>query len=69
MTAEAFRPVILGFHNGAPVRLQQVATVIDSVEDNHSASWLFDPGSRAARHPGFGAEAAGQQHARGDRLD
>jgi len=43
MTADAFRPMILGFHNRAPVRLQQVATVIDSVEDNHSASWLFDP--------------------------
>ena len=43
MTADAFRPVILGFHSGAPVRLHQVATVIDSVEDNHSASWLFDP--------------------------
>src|SRR5580704_1961076 len=43
MTAAAFRPMILGFHNRAPVRLQQVATVIDSVEDNHSASWLFDP--------------------------
>ncbi len=43
MTADAFRPVILAFHKGAPVRLHQVATVIDSVEDNHSASWLFDP--------------------------
>ena len=43
MTADAFRPMILGFHNRAPVRLDQVATVIDSVEDNHSASWLFDP--------------------------
>src|SRR5471030_813967 len=27
MTADAFRPVILAFHNGAPVRLQQVAVV------------------------------------------
>ncbi len=43
MSAEEFRPVILGYHKGAPVRLQQVATVIDSVEDTHSASWLFDP--------------------------
>src|SRR5205823_1117470 len=43
MTAEAFRPVILGFHKGAPIRLQQVARVVDSVEDTHSASWFFDP--------------------------
>ncbi|HEV3061196.1 MAG TPA: efflux RND transporter permease subunit [Vicinamibacterales bacterium] len=48
MTAEAFRPAILSFRNGAPVRLQQVATVIDSVEDTRSASWLFDP-DRARR--------------------
>jgi hydrophobic/amphiphilic exporter-1 (mainly G- bacteria), HAE1 family len=43
MSADEFRPMILGYHKGAPVRLQQVATVVDSVEDTHSASWLFDP--------------------------
>ncbi|HXI31611.1 MAG TPA: efflux RND transporter permease subunit, partial [Vicinamibacterales bacterium] len=48
MNAAAFRPAILRFHNGAPIRLQQVATVIDSVEDTRSASWLFDP-DRARR--------------------
>ncbi len=48
MTAEAFRPAILRFHDGAPVRLNQVATIIDSVEDTRSASWFFDP-DRARR--------------------
>jgi len=48
MTASAFRPAIIKFHNGAPIRLQQVASVIDSVEDTRSASWLFDP-DRARR--------------------
>jgi HAE1 family hydrophobic/amphiphilic exporter-1 len=43
MSADAFRPVIIAFHNGAPIRLDQVATIVDSVEDTHSASWLFDP--------------------------
>src|SRR5262249_21296073 len=43
MTAEAFRPVVAAYLNGAPVRLHQVARVIDSVEDTRSASWLFDP--------------------------
>jgi len=43
MNAAAFRPSIVAVRNGAPVRLQQVAAVIDSVEDTHSASWLFDP--------------------------
>jgi HAE1 family hydrophobic/amphiphilic exporter-1 len=43
MNAAAYRPAIVAVRNGAPVRLQQVATVLDSVEDTHSASWLFDP--------------------------
>jgi HAE1 family hydrophobic/amphiphilic exporter-1 len=43
MNASAFRGVIVTYRNGAPVRLDQVATVIDSVEDTRSASWLFDP--------------------------
>jgi HAE1 family hydrophobic/amphiphilic exporter-1 len=43
MTADAFRTVVVAFHNGAPVRLQQVAHVVDSVEDTRSASWFFDP--------------------------
>ena len=43
MNAAAFRPAIVAVRNGAPVRLQQVANVLDSVEDTHSASWLFDP--------------------------
>jgi HAE1 family hydrophobic/amphiphilic exporter-1 len=43
MTADEFRPLIVAWRRGAPVRLHQVATVIDSVEDTRSASWLFDP--------------------------
>jgi HAE1 family hydrophobic/amphiphilic exporter-1 len=43
MNAGAFRGMVVAYRNGAPVRLEQVATVIDSVEDTRSASWLFDP--------------------------
>jgi len=32
-SAEQYRPLILGYHNGAPVRLSDVADVQDSVED------------------------------------
>ena len=39
LTAEAFRPLIVAYREGAPVRLEQVATVIDSVEDNQIANW------------------------------
>jgi HAE1 family hydrophobic/amphiphilic exporter-1 len=38
--AAAFRPLIVAFRNGAPVRLQDVANVVDSVENNKIASWF-----------------------------
>src|SRR6185369_15622310 len=41
--ADAFRPMIVAYRNGAPVRLSDVASVIDSVEDTRNASWFFDP--------------------------
>jgi multidrug efflux pump len=41
-SAEAFRPVILAYRNGAPIRLQDVSTVIDGVENNQLAGWAND---------------------------
>jgi HAE1 family hydrophobic/amphiphilic exporter-1 len=41
MNADAFKPVVIAYRNGAPVRLEQVATVLDNVEDNKNASWLY----------------------------
>ncbi len=38
--AASFRPLILAYRNGAPVRLEQVANVIDDVENNKVASWF-----------------------------
>jgi HAE1 family hydrophobic/amphiphilic exporter-1 len=38
--AADFRPLIVAYRNGAPVRLEQVANVIDSVENNRVASWF-----------------------------
>jgi HAE1 family hydrophobic/amphiphilic exporter-1 len=38
--AAAFRQLIVTYRNGAPVRLQDVAQVIDSVENNRVASWF-----------------------------
>jgi hydrophobic/amphiphilic exporter-1 (mainly G- bacteria), HAE1 family len=40
MNAAAFRPLIVAYRDGAPVRLQQVANVIDNVENNKVASWF-----------------------------
>jgi len=41
-TAAAYRPLIVTWRNGAPVRLEDVATPIDSVENDRIASWNVD---------------------------
>jgi len=38
--AADYNPVIVSFQNGAPVRISDVATSIDSVENDKVASWL-----------------------------
>jgi HAE1 family hydrophobic/amphiphilic exporter-1 len=38
--AKQFRPVIVAYRDGAPVRLDQVALVSDSVENDKVASWF-----------------------------
>ncbi len=37
--AEAYRPLIVAYRNGSPVRLGELGKVIDSVENNKIASW------------------------------
>ena len=44
MNAEAFRPLVVAWRHGTPIRLDQVAKVIDSVEDDKSASWIYQRG-------------------------
>ena len=39
--AEQFRPIVVAYRDGAPVRLEQVATVLDSVEDTRNAAWYY----------------------------
>jgi len=40
--AEAFNPLVVAYRNNAPVRLQDIGTVLDSVEDTRVASWFKD---------------------------
>jgi HAE1 family hydrophobic/amphiphilic exporter-1 len=40
MTAADYRPLVVAWRNGAPVRLQEVANVKDSVEDERNTSWF-----------------------------
>jgi HAE1 family hydrophobic/amphiphilic exporter-1 len=44
-SAPEFRTLVIAYRNGAPVRLQDVARVLDDIQDNKNASW-FD-GDRA----------------------
>ena len=37
-----YKPIIVGYKNGAPVRVQDVANVIDSVENTSQAAWFND---------------------------
>jgi hydrophobic/amphiphilic exporter-1 (mainly G- bacteria), HAE1 family len=37
--AAAFRPLIVAYKNGAPVRLQDIGEVLDDVQDNKTAGW------------------------------
>jgi HAE1 family hydrophobic/amphiphilic exporter-1 len=41
MNADAFKPVIVTYRKGAPVRLDQIANVIDSVENVFNGNWFY----------------------------
>jgi len=40
LTSEGYRPLIIAYKNGSPVRLSDVATVTDSVENATLAAWM-----------------------------
>ena len=39
MAAEEYRPIVVAYRNGSPVRLSEVANVYDGVENPRNASW------------------------------
>ena len=41
--AGAYRPLIVAYRNGAPIRLQELGRVIDSVENDRAAAWYVEP--------------------------
>ena len=45
MNAEQYKNMIITYRNGAPVRLEQLGTIIDGVEDQRTASWFYTPDS------------------------
>src|SRR3954468_12228518 len=47
--AAQFKPIIVTYRQGKPVRLEQVANVVDSIEDTMNATWFYtrEGGQRA----------------------
>lgn len=42
LNAESYQKLIVSYRNGAPLRLENIGTVINSVENNKMASWYKD---------------------------
>jgi HAE1 family hydrophobic/amphiphilic exporter-1 len=40
MNADGYRPLVIGYRNGNPVRLDEVANVIDGMQDTRNYAWL-----------------------------
>src|SRR6516165_8025680 len=41
LTADQYRSLVVAYRNGSPVRLDELGTIIDSVEDDKTASWYY----------------------------
>src|SRR5256885_2531292 len=44
-SAAAYRPLVVTYRRGSPVRLEELGKVIDSVEDDKTASWFYKGGA------------------------
>ena len=40
--ADEYRSVVVAYRNGAPVKLEEIARVVDGVENDKTASWFND---------------------------
>ena len=43
MKADQYRPLIVAYRNGKPIRLEQLGNVFDSVENDKNAAWFAGP--------------------------
>ena len=51
MTADEYKNMTVAYRNGAPVRLGELGTIKDGVEDERTASWFYtrEPSSARSR--------------------
>src|SRR5881398_3683371 len=48
-SAAQYRPVVVAYRKGSPVRLEELGNIVDGVEDDKTASWLYtETGSERA---------------------
>ena len=40
LSSDQYRPLVIAYHNGAPVRISDIANVIDDVENARQAAWM-----------------------------
>jgi HAE1 family hydrophobic/amphiphilic exporter-1 len=43
MNADQYKEMVVTYRNGAPVRLKELGSIIDGVEDQRTASWFYTP--------------------------
>ena len=72
MNAAAFRPIVVAYRDGAPIRLEQVANVIDSIENvfNGSSFYSKDANGKPRVQRAITLQVLrqpGHQHHRSDR--
>ena len=41
LNADQYKPVVVAYRAGSPVRLEELGNIIDSVEDDKTASWFY----------------------------
>jgi HAE1 family hydrophobic/amphiphilic exporter-1 len=56
--AGGYKNLVVAYRHGSPIRLEELANVIDSVENNKIASWYSGTRGNRPRHP----KAAGGEH-------
>ncbi len=50
INAAAYRPLIVAYRNGAPVRLEQLGNVVDGVENDRQIAWINDIALHVSGH-------------------
>ena len=67
MSAGQYRPMVVAYRNGAPVRLHDLGDIVDGVQDRYTASWFYTKDDESTRHRARHPAPARHQHDRSDR--